>query len=162
MHELRMPELGGAIDEATVVDWRVAAGDRVERGDVVCVVATHEGVLDVETTAAGEVAEICAAAGRSVPVGGVLARITTGDAVPDAAEAVVEKPKVRPVSRSEQPTVPMPTAKSRLASRVEATAGARQLASQLDVDLSEVPGTGPDGQVTVEDVEVYHRRDESS
>jgi pyruvate dehydrogenase E2 component (dihydrolipoamide acetyltransferase) len=34
----------------------------------------------------------------------------------------------------------------------EATTGARQKAEELDVNLSEVEGTGPDGRITLSDV----------
>ena len=48
MNEFRMPSLGADMQFGTVVDWRVKPGDSVKRGDVVALVETEKGVVDVE------------------------------------------------------------------------------------------------------------------
>ena len=43
-----MPSLGADMQFGTIVDWRVKPGDAVKRGDVVALVETEKGVIEVE------------------------------------------------------------------------------------------------------------------
>ena len=80
MAEFTMPALGADMETGKLVEWRVAAGSRVRPGDVVAVVETHKGAIDVECFLDG-VIENLAPAGIVLPVGAVLARVgTTGSA----------------------------------------------------------------------------------
>ncbi len=56
--EFRLPALGADMDEGTIVQWQVAPGSRVKRGDVVAVVETDKGAIDVEIFEDGVVREI--------------------------------------------------------------------------------------------------------
>ena len=71
--EFRLPALGADMDAGTVVEWRVAPGDRCRRGDVVAVVETDKGAIDVEIFIDGVVRELLVPPGTRVPVGTVLA-----------------------------------------------------------------------------------------
>lgn len=71
--EFRLPALGADMDDGTIVEWRVAPGARVKRGDVVAVVETDKGAIDVEIFMDGVVREIVVAPGSKVAVGTVLA-----------------------------------------------------------------------------------------
>jgi len=48
MSEFRMPSLGADMQYGTVVEWRVKPGDAVKRGDVVALVETEKGVIEVK------------------------------------------------------------------------------------------------------------------
>jgi len=78
MIEFRMPSLGADMEDGTLVEWRVSPGDAVERGQVVCVVDTQKGAIDVETWEAGTVARLVAAPGEKLPVGATLALLAEG------------------------------------------------------------------------------------
>ncbi len=67
--EYRMPALGADMDSGTVVQWHVQPGSRVKRGDVVGVVETDKGAIDVEIFEDGVVAELLVQPGTKVPVG---------------------------------------------------------------------------------------------
>ena len=71
--EFRMPSLGADMDEGTLVQWIVRPGDAVKRGDVVAVVETDKGAIDVEIFEDGVVRELLVQPGTKVPVGTVLA-----------------------------------------------------------------------------------------
>ncbi|MGM0558068.1 MAG: 2-oxo acid dehydrogenase subunit E2, partial [Myxococcota bacterium] len=60
-----------------------------------------------------------------------------------------------PPARSERPTLPLPTASSRDVNRVMASPAARRRAAELGIDIAQVPGTGPDGAITSDDVEAF-------
>ena len=78
MVEFRMPSLGADMETGTLVEWLVKPGDKVKRGDVVAVVETQKGAIEIEIFETGEIEEISVALGSKVPVGTTLARIRTG------------------------------------------------------------------------------------
>jgi pyruvate dehydrogenase E2 component (dihydrolipoamide acetyltransferase) len=75
MAEFRMPSLGADMEAGTLVEWMVKPGDKVSRGDIVAVVETQKGAIEIEVFEAGEVEEILVPLGTEVPVGMPLARI---------------------------------------------------------------------------------------
>ncbi len=152
MAEFKMPSLGADMDVGTLVEWLVAPGDEVKRGDIVAVVETQKGAIDVEVFESGTVVELVVPVGDEVPVGSVLAHIRT----PGETETVVpteggeqKRPPTPPVAAAAS-TVPtqLPTG-----GRGRAAPRARKLAADLGVDLSTLEGTGPSGTITGEDVE---------
>ena len=70
-----MPALGADMEAGTLVEWLIKPGDRVKRGDVVAVVETQKGAIEVEIFEEGIVSELVVPVGTKVPVGGLLARI---------------------------------------------------------------------------------------
>ena len=103
--EFRMPALGADMDYGTVVEWHVAPGDRVKRGDVVAVVETDKGAIDVEIFQEGVVKEIVVPVGRRVPVGEVLALLEGAEPSPQPSPAKAGEGEERPSPRpSPQPS----------------------------------------------------------
>ena len=78
MTDFVMPSLGADMESGTLVEWRIAPGQQVRRGDVVAVVETQKGAIEIEIFEDGVVEEICVPLGREVPVGAVLARLAGG------------------------------------------------------------------------------------
>ena len=70
-----MPALGADMEAGTLVEWLVKPGDRVKSGDVVAVVETQKGAIEVEIFLEGVVSNILVPVGARVPVGTVLAQI---------------------------------------------------------------------------------------
>ena len=95
MAEFRMPVLGADMESGTVVQWYVKPGDAVKRGDIVAVVETDKGAIDVEIFEEGRVQEILVREGTTVPVGTPLAVIAApGEAVAPTPVAVPGPPPV--------------------------------------------------------------------
>ena len=84
MIDFRMPSLGADMEAGTLVEWFVKRGDRVKRGDVVAVVETQKGAIDIEIFNDAVVAELVVPVGQRVPVGAVLARLDGEAAAPPA------------------------------------------------------------------------------
>jgi pyruvate/2-oxoglutarate dehydrogenase complex dihydrolipoamide acyltransferase (E2) component len=80
-----MPQMGTSMVEGTVVAWRVAVGDAVERDDVLCEVTTDKVDVECPAPAAGIVVELVAEEGETLDVGAVIARLAPQDG--DAAAA---------------------------------------------------------------------------
>jgi pyruvate dehydrogenase E2 component (dihydrolipoamide acetyltransferase) len=93
-----MPSLGADMDAGTLVEWKVRPGDVVKRGQVVAVVETHKGAIDVEIWHDGTILELKVALDEKVPVGTVLATLS-----PASSTTAAPVPVVVPVSvRSEE------------------------------------------------------------
>ncbi|MEJ2513673.1 MAG: dihydrolipoamide acetyltransferase family protein [Gammaproteobacteria bacterium] len=167
MPEFLMPSLGADMTQGTLVEWAVKPGDRVHRGDVVAVVETSKGAIDVEIFSDGIIDQLLVPEGTTVPVGEPLALVRSdGRPEPEAPAAPAEAP-VRPVTREPapeapaepavpvEPSTPAPAAEARgeAAARVRASPAARRRAEELDVDIGKLQGTGPGGAVVIADVE---------
>jgi pyruvate dehydrogenase E2 component (dihydrolipoamide acetyltransferase) len=80
-----MPSLGSDMDAGTLVEWLVKPGDWVKRGDVIAVVDTQKGAIEVETYQAGQIEKFLVDLDTKVPVGTPLAMIRAeGEASPTA------------------------------------------------------------------------------
>ncbi len=149
MSEFRMPSLGADMEAGTVVEWLVKPGDTVKRGDVVAVVETQKGAIDIEIFNAGVVSEIVVPVGGRAPVGSVLARLDggAGAAAPAAAPA---RPPPAVAAPSPPPVAPPPVAAP---GRPRSSPAARRLAATRGIDLATVKGSGPGGAITLADIE---------
>jgi pyruvate dehydrogenase E2 component (dihydrolipoamide acetyltransferase) len=154
--EFRMPSLGPDMEAGTLVEWLVKPGDFVKRGDVVAVVDTQKGAIEVEIFQSGQIEQILVDLDSKVPVGTPLARIRSeGEPAPALVAApppiVPAAPAVPPVVRAAAPppTVPIPVA----AGRALASPAARRLAEAHGIELSTLTGSGPAGAITHADIE---------
>jgi len=150
--ELLMPSLGSDMTAGTLVLWRVAPGQDVRRGDIVAEVDTDKGVIEIEVFVSGRVERLLTREGEKVPVGTPLALIVeVGDG------AGTEPPP--PLAGPPPPVLPAPAASlhtplAGAPARLRISPSARRLARELGVDPSRVPGTGPGGAITREDVKL--------
>lgn len=144
-----MPSLGADMEAGTLVEWKIKPGDTVKRGDVVAEVVTEKGDIEIESWLTGTVEQLVVQTGQKVPVKTVLAIIRTEG---DTAHAV-ESPELR-VARAvsagdEGPRNSQPVTRHRL--RISPAARKRIEAARLDPTT--ITGTGPDGTITIADVE---------
>ena len=100
MIEFSMPSLGADMEDGVFVEWRVAPGARVARGQVVCVVETQKGAIEVEIWEAGTIARLIAEPGQRIPVGQSMALLAADDEDWHAAADSVAAP---PRSRARKP-----------------------------------------------------------
>ncbi len=136
MIEFKLPSLGADMDEGTLLEWKVGAGDTVKKGQVVAVVDTTKAAVDVESWQEGTVHQLIAEIGQKMPVGTVMALLL------EAGEAV---PKVGAGATAAKAAATAP--------RRMISPAARKHAEEKGVDLDRIAGTGPHGAVTLEDVE---------
>ncbi len=175
MSEFRMPSLGADMDSGTLVEWLVEPGDLVVRGQIIAVVETQKGAIDIEIFDEGEIVELLVHPVAEVPVGTVLAlyhkpgeQLVPHPATPEASEAsATEAPATEaPVATPPTPIVeatPIPVREARAIRPLHTPESmriaprARKLAEQFGIDLSQVVGTGPEGSITGVDVQAAVR-----
>ena len=151
-----MPSLGADMEAGTLVEWLKTPGDTVKSGDVVAVVETQKGAIEIEAFESGTIESHLLPVGATVPVGTGLAMIRAADAAgarKEAAAPVILEPAKSAVSPQPKPVAPAPAAIAPEGPPKKASPAARQFAAEHGVDLSLVEGTGPDGAVVYVDVE---------
>ena len=132
-----MPALGADMDEGTLNEWLVKPGDTVSRGQIVAVVETTKAAVEIECWHDGVVDELLVPVGQTVAVGTVLATLREPG---EAAGAP------RPVAAPATESAP-------IGHRLWVSPVARRTAATLGVDLKTLEGTGPQGAITLHDVE---------
>jgi pyruvate dehydrogenase E2 component (dihydrolipoamide acetyltransferase) len=156
MVEFRMPSLGADMEAGTLVEWLVKPGDFVKRGDIVAVVETQKGAIEIEIFQSGKIEQILVDLDSKVPVGTPLARIRVeGEGKPSvAAPPSPAIPPVPPLATAHACAPPAPTnAPSAAAPGVRASPAARRLADARGIDLSTLSGSGPAGAIIYADIE---------
>lgn len=160
VREFLLPDLGEGLEDAEVVTWHVAEGDRVELNQTLVEVNTAKALVEIPAPWEGVVEKLHAAEGAVVKVGQPLVAIRIED---EASEEGPAKPKRQAllvgygVEEDEAPAA-APVASASTAGTAEregsvrASPPVRRLAKELGVDLSAVDGTGAEGRVTREDV----------
>jgi 2-oxoisovalerate dehydrogenase E2 component (dihydrolipoyl transacylase) len=155
----KLPDVGEGTAEATIAQWRVAAGDQIEEDQPLVDLETDKAIVEVPSPVSGKVLSLHGTAGDKVAVGSELVVIETDSpaqaadglslapaAAKHAAAAVIEA--VSHTARAEPTTEPRPSTVTVLASPA-----IRKRARDLDVDLHRVKGSGPDGRVTHADLD---------
>ncbi|HLW96356.1 MAG TPA: dihydrolipoamide acetyltransferase family protein [Solirubrobacteraceae bacterium] len=172
--EIVMPRLSDSMEEGTITQWLVAAGDAVKPGDPLVEVETDKATVTYECECAGTILLLAAAEGASVAVGAVIAAVGEPGETIDSlqtGEAVRSRGTVEPVgvaaapspvgstaTGADGPATAGPQLGNRPGTRIKASPLARRIAGQLGVDLTAVFGTGPRGRVIRADVELHANR----
>jgi pyruvate dehydrogenase E2 component (dihydrolipoamide acetyltransferase) len=183
MIEFKLPSLGADMDQGKLVEWRVKPGDTVTKGSIVAVVDTSKSAIDVESWHEGTVHELLTQPGDTVPVGAVMALLREAGETPARAEAwqrehaapsmtAAARAPVAPTAAADaqarvSPAAPelqarvspaAPELRARVSPaapelRARVSPAARRRAAELSIDIATLTGSGPDGAITIEDVE---------
>jgi pyruvate dehydrogenase E2 component (dihydrolipoamide acetyltransferase) len=153
--ELKLPDVGEGIAEGEIVRWLVAEGAEVKEDDPLVEILTDKANIEIPSPVTGTVVKILASPGQVVKVGELLVLIEPAAGQAAATHHVTAAPD-RPTSAPPEPTEPgrgsPPKGAGAEGVGVLATPVVRKLAKDLGVELREVPGTGPGGRITEEDV----------
>ncbi|MDX2368731.1 MAG: dihydrolipoamide acetyltransferase family protein [Colwellia sp.] len=163
--DITMPSLGADMTEGMLVEWLIKEGDKVQHGDVIAVLETQKGAIDMEVYHDGIITQLLVQPVNTVPVGTVLATIEVIAAEEDATEELVNESKQeRPVTDkivTEQITPEQTTNQqshiqnvkiSTNADKVFASPVVRKIAKAQQLDLSAIKGSGPNGAVILKDI----------
>lgn len=150
----RMPSLGADMEAGTLVEWLKRPGDTVARGDIIAVVETQKGAIEIEAFESGVLDRHLQPVGVTVPVGTELAVIRGEATEPQPAPVPSDQQHIAaaalpgaPIGETQQrPPPPWP-------GMPKASPAARQLAAEKAIDLASVVGSGPEGAILYVDVE---------
>jgi pyruvate dehydrogenase E2 component (dihydrolipoamide acetyltransferase)/2-oxoglutarate dehydrogenase E2 component (dihydrolipoamide succinyltransferase) len=146
-----------SVDEVNLVEWKFAEGEKVAKGDVVCVIETQKTEWNIEAEDGG-LLHIIVEAGSKTGIGSVVGQIAESE---EELRELQERgaagmPRVEtaqappPVVTAQAPAAPV---QKEAAGRILITPVARKLAEEHMIDLAGIVGTGPGGRITREDVQ---------
>ena len=154
MIEFKLPSLGADMDEGKLLEWKVSPGNTVRKGQVVAVVDTSKAAVDVEIWSEGTIFELLIDPGETIPVGTVMATLLEAG---ESAETAKRTPRRTPKAAVPAPPHPGPLPRhggeGGVSGRRRISPAARKHAEELGVDIETLVGTGPEGSVTLADVE---------
>lgn len=148
MKVFRLPDLGEGLQEAEIVEWHVKAGDEIKADQPLVSVETAKAIVEVPAPHAGRVEKLFGKPGDIVHLGEPLAGFEAPAEESDSG-TVVGHMEVGKEVHDEAPLEIAPRAPG----GIKATPAVRALARRLDVELAMVTPSGPDGLITVADVE---------
>lgn len=149
--EIRVPQLGESVSEATVAKWFKKVGDAIAVDEPLVELETDKVTVEVPAPSAGVLTAISAATGSEVSVGAVLGTVDPkGIATTNKAPA---KPAAAPNGAS-QPAAQAP-AKTATPAVIKASSSSTTLAPSVQrivqenkLDPASIPATGPKGNIT--------------
>ena len=144
--EVLMPQMGESITEGTLTKWLKKVGDTVARDEPIFEISTDKVDAEIPSPAAGVLSEIRVQEGQTVTVNTVVAVIGGGAAAP----AVATSPVAAPAAASAPAPVAAPSAST--GEKLRSSPLVRKIASENNIDLRGVPGTGSSGRITKQDI----------
>ena len=157
--EVKLPDLGEGIDDATINRWLVHVGDSIEEGAPLLEVATDKVDTEIPSPAGGTLLKTLYGEGDIVGTGVVLAFIgEAGEDVPDAssADSTAEPAPAKQAKQDAQSATVEVTAQvaepAENGTGVKASPVAKRVAADKGIALASVTGTGPGGRITKDDV----------
>jgi pyruvate dehydrogenase E2 component (dihydrolipoamide acetyltransferase) len=168
--EVIMPKMGDAMEEGTLLKWLKSEGDDVSEGDPIAEIETDKVTMELEAEDAGTLAQLIADEGQDIPVGEAIAFIQgEGEEVPERSEGGGEAEEEAEEGGDEgggaQATATETEApeeggaqqagggaNGRADGNFRASPIVRRLASENDLDLSKIDGSGPAGRIVERDV----------
>ena len=154
MAEFLMPLLGADMEAGTLVEWLKKPGDPVTRGDIIAVVETQKGAIEIEVFQTGTIDTLFAEPGQKLAVGAPMAFIRVAGEHVAAAPAKPAPEIARPVPRAAlTPTVAIAPSAPLPQTGLRVSPAARKRAAELGLDLQKLSGTGAGGAITFADVE---------
>ena len=171
MYEFKLPDLGEGIHEGELLVWHVQEKSRIKEDDPLCDMETDKAAVTIPSPKSGVVHRLGAQPGDMVQVGQVLVTIETdvsagtqtaasaalSSEVPDKEEQNKEGRNKEENTHGNQEVTPADTIAEDQGSRGRAIAApaVRRLAREMDIDINQVPATGPGGRVTADDLMKY-------
>lgn len=159
MIDFKLPDLGEGLQEAEIREWFVQEGDTVRADQPLVSVETAKAVVEVPSPRAGRVVKLHGKVGDTIAVGSALLSFE-GEA---PAQAPAEKPAIRDTGvvvgdmAHSNALVTEAAMSIGSGSGLKVAPAVRALAHRLNVDLTIITPSGPDGIITAADVQRVHR-----
>jgi 2-oxoisovalerate dehydrogenase E2 component (dihydrolipoyl transacylase) len=157
MQDFILPDIGEGIVECEVVKWLVAEGQNILEDQPVVEVMTDKALVEIPSKYSGVVTKFYYAEGNIAKVHSPLfaMQIIEDDTLRDVSSAVT--PEIKDIKLKSSNNI---TTTSQISADVNkentgkalASPAVRRLARELDVDLSQITGSGDKGRVLKDDI----------
>ena len=152
---ITMPQLGETVTEGTILRWLVKVGDEVKEDDPILEISTDKVDTEVPSPFNGTVTSLLVEEGETVEVGASLLELdgSAKESSNDKSETVEEVQET--VEEIVKEDVLPKTDNVRNTKNLKLSPVVRRLASENNIDLNNVVGTGQNGRIKREDIENY-------
>ena len=180
--DLVLPKLGESIMEATILKWHKKVGDTIQLDETLLDIATDKVDSEIPSSTEGTITEILFEVNSVVPIGTVIARISTNanSSSPIISTPIIENivaPKIEsivtnePTTNVEVPFVPSAPVQKEIISNIEVNTNTNSNTSSLEAkfysplvlniaqnegvgmdELQYINGTGNNGRITKKDI----------
>ncbi|MFY8284589.1 dihydrolipoyllysine-residue acetyltransferase [Pseudoalteromonas sp. SSMSWG5] len=156
LEDFILPDIGEGIVECEIVEWLVSEGDEIVEDQAVCDVMTDKALVQIPAKYTGKVKKLYYQKGDIAAVHSPLFQMSIAgqSAEPDVSSAVV-KAQTNAVTKSAEKPAPASSATKQLNKKAVASPAVRRKARELDVDLTQVPGSGKNGRIYKQDIEDF-------
>jgi 2-oxoglutarate dehydrogenase E2 component (dihydrolipoamide succinyltransferase) len=152
MLEVKVPNLAESITEVTLAQWLVEDGDYLEMDQAICEMETDKASQELYAEKAG-IVKFVAEEGDDLPIGGLICTIDTSAKAPEGVAAPVAKEEIAPAKTVETKVTTAPAKVEAVSHKIEnATPLASNIATENNVNTSNIVGTGVNGKITKSDV----------
>lgn len=169
--KILMPALSPTMTEGNLVKWHKKVGDAIKSGDLLAEIETDKATMEVEAVDNGVLGQIFVPEGtENVKVNSLIAALlekgetnaALAGLASDAPVAAAAPAPAAPASQKAPAPTPQaapqekPVAQSAspsMADRILASPLAKRLATQMNIDLRSIQGSGPRGRIVQRDVE---------
>ena len=166
-HVFKLPDVGEGVVEGEIVKWNVKSGDTVKEDEPLVEIMTDKATVSIPSTVNGKVVSTTGKPGDMIPVGAELIVFEVDgsgssahepEPEPEPAPDPVKAPE--PVAKAPEPkpapvSSPAPAPITSSGTKPLASPAVRRRAREAGVDLSQVPGTGPAGRISHDDLDSF-------
>ena len=155
--EIPMPQMGESITEGTITKWLKKVGDTVARDEPLFEISTDKVDAEIPSPVAGTLTEIKVPEGSTVTINTIVAVIGGAASKPGAPSSATapSSPKVGSAEASAPAPAKTAAPSASAGEGLRSSPLVRNIASENNVDLSTVPGTGASGRITKEDINAH-------
>ncbi|NIZ04726.1 MULTISPECIES: dihydrolipoyllysine-residue acetyltransferase [unclassified Pseudoalteromonas] len=156
LEDFILPDIGEGIVECEIVEWLVSEGDEIVEDQAVCDVMTDKALVQIPAKYTGKVEKLYYKKGDIAAVHSPLFQmsIVGQNSEPDVSSAVV-KAQTNAATKQAQKHVSASNETKQLNKKAVASPAVRRKARELDVDLTQVPGSGKNGRIYKQDIEDF-------
>ncbi|WCL50616.1 2-oxoglutarate dehydrogenase complex dihydrolipoyllysine-residue succinyltransferase [Leptospira sp. GIMC2001] len=154
--DIKVPEMGESITEATIINWTKNEGDSVEIDEVLAELETDKVTMEVRAPSAGVLSKIAKVAGDVVKVAEIIGKIEAGSGAKTAGkqEAKTQETSSQATAQASSQAASASPSNSANANDTIPPA-AMKLIQENNLRIADIKGTGRNGQITKEDVVLY-------
>jgi pyruvate dehydrogenase E2 component (dihydrolipoamide acetyltransferase) len=149
--EVLMPQMGESITEGTLTKWLKKVGDTVARDEPIFEISTDKVDAEIPSPSAGVLSEIRVQEGQTVTVNTVVA-VIGGGAPATATAGQPATTASAPIATTSSASIPASTSSASTGETPRSSPLVRKIASENNIDLRGIPGTGSSGRITKQDI----------
>ena len=162
---IKMPRLSDTMEEGTISSWLKNVGDDVAEGDILAEIETDKATMEFESFYNGKLVHIGVKAGETVNVDDLIAIISDEEvdvekllkSYGEGAETEINEDSateiLEPVMEDTLSSEQVESVPTRSDKRIIASPLAKKIASEKNIDLSTIQGSGDNGRIIKSDLD---------